>query len=249
MPLCSQARKYLDFLAAHPHLKRQEVEKAIGSGTGSAERWSATYKEEFRGEEAAIRARWRIVEAKRKKAGQQIAAGKTPATDHLEAAEFDPRLGIFLEHYAALGNRTKALKACREEGVSLQLEEVQAAVTTDAEFRRRFFAVFERVIVEIEDGQIDKGREGKTQSALAVLRAHRPEKYGNRMRITVDGGLQLSLADRSAVEDAKGGAVRKFRQRAAQSAAALPGGRQAEDIVDGELVKAVVEQIDREGIN
>lgn len=250
-PLSPSARKYLDFLAAHPHMSRKEVQTAIGVGKYAAERWVKTYGEEFRGEEDAIRTRFKIAESKRKHAAKLIAAGKLlPAEQpRPEGIELDPKLGIFLEHYAALGNRTKALKACREEGVMLQLEDVQEAIHADAEFRQRFFAVFERVLTEIEDGQIDKGREGKTQSALAVLKAHRPERYGNRMRITVDGRLQLSVGDRQAVEEKKSGAVRKWRQRAAASAAALPGARQPEDIVDGQLVEQIVAEVVREGVN
>jgi hypothetical protein len=250
-PICPQARKYLDFLAAHPHLTRIEAEKAIGSGKGAAERWSKTYGAEFRSEEATIRARWKVAEAKRKHAAKLIAEGKLPAPGQPrpETDSLDPRLAVFLEHYAALGNRTKALQRCREEGVSLQLEDVQLASRTDPVFHERYAALFERVLVEIEDSQIDKGREGKTQSALAVLKAHKPQKYGNRMKITVEGGLQLSVGDRADVEAKKAGAVRKWRQRAAASAAALPGARQAEDIIDGQLVEQLTDVVAREGVN
>ena len=249
-PICPQARKYLDFLAAHPQMSRVEIEKAIGSGVGAVERWSKTYGEEFRVEEQSIRARFRIVEAKRRQAAQVLSSGGAlpSASPAIDGGELDPKLGAFLKHYAALGNRTKAIQSCWAEGVQLQLEDVSAAINSDSDFRRRFFAIFERVIVEIEDGQIDKGREGKTQSALAVLRAHRPEKYGNRMRITVDGGLQLTAGDRQAVEESKGGAVRKFRMRAAKSAASLPGGVTPEDVVEGEVLREIVGAVG-EGVN
>lgn len=248
-PLCAQARKFLDFLAAHPQLTRQEVEKEIGSGTGSAERWAATYKEAFRGEEVSIRARFKIAEAKRLEAARRLAAGGSVPDEQprpTAADDNDPGLERFLALFAELRHRTKAIAQCQVEGFRVELEDVQRAVATDKVYRTRFLALMDRVLVEIEDGQIEKGRKGGVQSALAVLRAKRPDEYGNRLRVTVSGGLQLSAGDRGAVEEAKGGALRKFRQRSSDSAARLPGGAPVED---GDTIEGtVVEELLR-GVN
>lgn len=237
-PLCAQARKYLDFLASHPSLTRKEVEKAIGSGAGSAERWSQAYKEDFRGEEATIRARHKVAESKRRQAADSIrrgepqAGGPAPVT-----AELAGPLDRFLELYGIYKNRTKALELCRQEGVDVQWDDVARALKTDREFFARFEMLFERVLIEIEDGVINKARDGQSQAAITILKAKRPREYGNKLRVTVDGGLQLGVADRQAVEEVKSGAVARWRDRAAKSAAGMVQPVVAEDVIEGEFVE------------
>jgi len=241
--LCPQARKYLDFLAAHPDQSRKQIEKAIGSGSGSAMRWSKAYGQDFRGEEETTRARFKIAQLKARQAADALARGKQlpggPAP--IDSGELELRMARFLDYYSVSLHRTDAIRKCQAEGLDLQWEDVEDEIGRNKDFRRRFFAVFNRGIVETEDQVLARGREGKPQQALAVVKAYKPEKYGNRLKVTVQGGIQLGFGDRAAVEDSKEqGAVRRWQLRAAQSAAALAPRRMAEDVVDAEFVEAAV---------
>lgn len=233
-----RARKYLDTYAQHPHLIRRQVEVMLGYGKGFAERW-AKVDEEFGEEERRIRSRWQLAERRRRAAGRAIEENAPMPGGPAQLAEEEPlapELARFLEVFAEeKGHRTNAIARCQAEGFRIEWEDVERALR-DRRFSTRFHQIFERALVLVEDEQVKKGQKGGVQSALAVLKAHKPALYGNQLKVTVSGGIQLTAGDRGLVEAAKAGPIRRFRERSARSAEALVRSVKPveNDVIEGE---------------
>lgn len=234
-PLCPQAKKYLEHLARHPELNRQQCEEAIGSGKRSASRWACVYGAAFRAEEEAIRQRYKVAKLHQKRAAEQAGIELPEAGD---GDLVDPRLLRFLELYEEKKHRTEAIRACQAEGIELRWADIVDALRWSKTFARRFGQVWDEGLVEVEDEIVKKGRKGVTHAALAVLRAHQPDRYGNKLKVSVEGSVQLTAVDRTKVEAAKQSAIRQFRKNAARTAAQIAGGEEVVGEVLAEVVRA-----------
>jgi hypothetical protein len=172
----------------------------------------------------------------------QAVAGEARAARDVEEAEEDLDLPLplerYLDVYRELDDRLEAVRQLQGEGIPIELDDVLQAMQQYPSFDRAMQRIWREGNVEAEDQLRRRARGGKSDAATReYLKGNMPEKYGNKLKVSVAVRHQLADENRELVTQIKGGILPpKSQRQVGEGKTSSNGSPSPDDVIEGEVV-------------